>query len=104
MSNQLNAGAGMPQGNNQAINPGSKHASAGELGALVTDATNVLKNLGTQQLDSAKTTLANAQNMVTDSARQYAGATDEYVRSNPWQALGLAAAGGLLVGILLARR
>ena len=100
MSNQLNAGAGMPQGNNL----GNKHAHAGELGALVNDATNVLKNLGTQQLDSAKTTLANAQHMVTDSARQYAGATDDYVRNNPWQALGLAAAGGLLVGILLARR
>jgi ElaB/YqjD/DUF883 family membrane-anchored ribosome-binding protein len=41
---------------------------------------------------------------VTDGAKQTAGITDGYVRANPWTALGGAAAAGLLVGILLARR
>ena len=31
-------------------------------------------------------------------------ATDEYVRENPWQSVGIAAGVGLLLGLLLARR
>jgi ElaB/YqjD/DUF883 family membrane-anchored ribosome-binding protein len=31
-------------------------------------------------------------------------ATEQYVRSNPWQSVGVAAGIGLLVGVLLARR
>jgi ElaB/YqjD/DUF883 family membrane-anchored ribosome-binding protein len=30
--------------------------------------------------------------------------TDEYVRDNPWQAIGAAAAAGFLVGVLIGRR
>jgi ElaB/YqjD/DUF883 family membrane-anchored ribosome-binding protein len=30
--------------------------------------------------------------------------TDEYVHANPWKALGIAAAAGVLVGILMSRR
>ena len=34
-------------------------------------------------------------------AREIADATDEYVRENPWQSVGIAAGVGLLLGLLL---
>lgn len=37
-------------------------------------------------------------------AREVADATEEYVRENPWQSLGIAAGIGLVLGILLSRR
>ena len=82
----------------------TKDRISGEIGGMVTEATDLVKNIGTQKLDSARTSIAHAQAIVTDSAKQYASVTDQYVRANPWKALGVAAAGGLLVGILLARR
>jgi ElaB/YqjD/DUF883 family membrane-anchored ribosome-binding protein len=36
--------------------------------------------------------------------RAAAEATEEYVRDNPWKALAIAAAAGLVLGILAARR
>jgi len=38
------------------------------------------------------------------SARQAARYTDEYVRDNPWRAIGVGAAAGLLIGYLVSRR
>ena len=32
------------------------------------------------------------------------GASEEYARQNPWQAMGIAAGVGLILGVLLARR
>lgn len=37
-------------------------------------------------------------------AREVAEATEEYVRENPWQSLGIAAGIGLVLGILISRR
>lgn len=37
-------------------------------------------------------------------AREAAGATEAYVRENPWQSLGVAAGIGLLLGLLVRRR
>lgn len=37
-------------------------------------------------------------------ARQAARVADEYVHENPWKSIGLVAAAGLLVGLLLSRR
>ncbi len=39
-----------------------------------------------------------------DKARVAGRKTDEYVHTNPWQAIGLAAAMGLVVGLLIGRR
>ena len=36
--------------------------------------------------------------------RAAAKATEDYVRANPWQAVGIAAAAGLVLGILATRR
>jgi ElaB/YqjD/DUF883 family membrane-anchored ribosome-binding protein len=52
----------------------------------------------------AKARLAEAQDVVVQTARGAAGTTDAYVRESPWEAIGIAAGVGVLVGVLLARR
>jgi ElaB/YqjD/DUF883 family membrane-anchored ribosome-binding protein len=52
----------------------------------------------------AKARLGDAQDMVVQKARGAANATDAYVRDSPWEAIGVAAGVGVLVGVLLARR
>jgi ElaB/YqjD/DUF883 family membrane-anchored ribosome-binding protein len=39
-----------------------------------------------------------------DQAKRAARATDDYVHDNPWQAIGIAAAVGMLLGLLMNRR
>lgn len=41
---------------------------------------------------------------VGDVAKQYATTADDYVHASPWQAIGVAAALGAVVGFLIARR
>jgi ElaB/YqjD/DUF883 family membrane-anchored ribosome-binding protein len=41
---------------------------------------------------------------ISDRVRKTAQVTDDYVREQPWQSMGVAAAVGLLVGFLLGRR
>jgi ElaB/YqjD/DUF883 family membrane-anchored ribosome-binding protein len=36
--------------------------------------------------------------------KRYADRTDDYLRANPWKTLSAAAAAGVLVGVILARR
>lgn len=77
---------------------------ANEIGGIVTDASDLLKSFTSEKLDSARSSMAHIQSAVTDGAKQYASVTDQYVQANPWKSVGIAAAGGLLIGILLARR
>jgi ElaB/YqjD/DUF883 family membrane-anchored ribosome-binding protein len=55
-------------------------------------------------LHQAKVKLAEADAIVRERARQAARYTDEYVRENPWRAIGVAAGIGLALGVMLARR
>jgi len=41
---------------------------------------------------------------ISDRVRNTARLTDDYVRDQPWQSMGVAAAVGLLIGFLLGRR
>lgn len=75
-----------------------------DIGGIANDAAGLLKDYSAQKIDSAKATLSHAQTVVSDRANRYARLTDGYVRDSPWTALGLAAAAGLLLGALLARR
>lgn len=54
-------------------------------------------------IDSGKYTLSDIQRLVTKRGKEAATATDEFVRENPWAALGVAAAVGCLVGFLISR-
>jgi ElaB/YqjD/DUF883 family membrane-anchored ribosome-binding protein len=56
------------------------------------------------KLLAAKLKLQDLQDDALDQAKAAARATDDYVRDNPWQAIGAAAAVGFLVGMLVSRR
>jgi ElaB/YqjD/DUF883 family membrane-anchored ribosome-binding protein len=55
-------------------------------------------------LRNAKHKLVELEGNAVEKAKIAAKQTDEYVHSHPWQAVGVGAAIGLLVGFLVARR
>jgi ElaB/YqjD/DUF883 family membrane-anchored ribosome-binding protein len=55
-------------------------------------------------VDSAKDGLAGGADTLRRQAQRAASGADDYVRESPWQAVGLAAVVGAVVGILVARR
>ena len=57
-----------------------------------------------EQLKRAKTALADASRPVIEQTRRTAAATDDYVRGNPWSAVGVAVASGALIGFLISKR
>ena len=57
-----------------------------------------------ESLKVAKTRLLEAQDAMIAKTREAARATDEYVHEKPWNAVGVAAGIGLLIGFLLGRR
>lgn len=57
-----------------------------------------------EKLRRAKSTLAEAAQPVFDRTRETAAAADDYVRGNPWSAVGVAIAAGVLFGFLAAKR
>lgn len=57
-----------------------------------------------ESLASAKTKLSEAEAALVARARAAAKATDEYVHVHPWQAIGVAASVGVVVGLLIGRR
>jgi ElaB/YqjD/DUF883 family membrane-anchored ribosome-binding protein len=52
----------------------------------------------------AKLRLQEIEGEAVDHAKAAARATDDYVHGHPWQAVGIAAAVGLVVGLLMNRR
>ena len=54
------------------------------------------------QYDAAREKFGEIQATVQEGAKQAMTTTDEYVRSNPWRAVGIAAGVGALVGFLAA--
>jgi ElaB/YqjD/DUF883 family membrane-anchored ribosome-binding protein len=57
-----------------------------------------------EKIGVAKSKIADGSKRMTETARQAADATDDYVRGNPWQSVGVAAFVGAALGYLLARR
>ncbi|GAA5233861.1 DUF883 domain-containing protein [Verticiella sediminum] len=49
-------------------------------------------------------TLVDMQDSLREHGKAAARATDDYVHENPWRSLGVAAAVGFLVGVLISRR
>lgn len=56
------------------------------------------------RLDGAKERILDVQHEAVQRAKAAAAATDDYVHDNPWQAIGIGAAVGLALGVLLGRR
>lgn len=52
----------------------------------------------------AKLSLQEIEGQAVDGAKAAARATDDYVHDNPWQAIGIATAVGVVVGLLMNRR
>ena len=56
------------------------------------------------QLDEAKSKLDRARNAAAGLGNRAAGSTQLYVSENPWKAIGIATAIGLIAGLALTRR
>lgn len=56
------------------------------------------------RLRDAKERLADAEAIVVDKTKAAARATDDFVHDQPWKAVGVAAALGLALGVLIGRR
>ncbi|MHA6494420.1 DUF883 family protein [Pseudomonas borbori] len=55
-------------------------------------------------LGRARGTLHNAENNLRERGQAAVNATTDYVQTHPWHSLGIAAAIGLLLGMLITRR
>ena len=89
-----------------------------DLQAVIHDAETLLANAtlpGNEEFKSARarieTTIRHARDeiirlekLVVEKTKEAVHATDEYVKENPWQAVGLGAAVGLVIGLLISRK
>lgn len=57
-----------------------------------------------ESLDMARDKLGPLGEEATEQARIAVRAADDYVRGNPWQAIGIAALAGIALGLLIGRR
>ena len=89
-----------------------------EFGTVLAEAEEMLKKAATETGDKAKDlraqveakllhaklALQEIEGQAMDQAKAAARATDDYVHDHPWQAIGIAAAVGFAVGLLINRR
>ena len=75
-------------------------ATAGVAGERMVD---LRERIG-ERLRDAKLRIADAEAALVDRTKAVAHATDDFVNDNPWQAVGIAAGIGLLLGIIIGRR
>jgi ElaB/YqjD/DUF883 family membrane-anchored ribosome-binding protein len=112
----------MDQRSNEGGNPMAERVSAeqlvDDLTTVVRDAENLLRATAQQTGEKlgeararaeesvrlAKERLAEVEQEALERARELAGEADEYVRGNPWAAVGIAAGVGVMLGLLLSRR
>ena len=75
-------------------------ATAGQVGEKAVVARERIQ----ESLRLAKDKLARAEEVMVDRTKAAARATDDYVHDHPWGAVGIAAAVGLVMGMLISRR
>jgi ElaB/YqjD/DUF883 family membrane-anchored ribosome-binding protein len=80
---------------------GSKLAT--DIAEVATDAGAFARDFGERNFDKAKEALSGAHVALADRAWRAEDAARGYVRRNSWQALGVAALGGLILGLVIAR-
>ena len=104
----------MPEIGNEA----SKDKLVQDFKLVIADAEELLRATATQagervsaareriqdRLHSAKLRVAEAEEALMVRTREAARVTDEFVHDKPWYAVGIAAAIGLVVGMLISRR
>jgi len=56
------------------------------------------------KLLTAKLRMQELEGQAVDRAKEAARATDDYVHEHPWQSIGIAAAIGVLIGLMMNRR
>ena len=93
----------------------SKERLASDLKNLVVDAEELLKATASQAGDKigvarqkieqslieGKKALADAEKTIGEKSKEAADIADDYVRENPWSAIGIAAGVGLVLGLLI---
>ena len=77
-----------------------RRATAGAAGDKVGE----LRERITIRLRDAKERLQDAEAALLDKTKAAARATDDFVHEQPWKAVGVAAALGLALGVLIGRR
>ena len=96
----------------------TKDKLAADLKVVIADAEELLKATASQagekvaaarvkvqeSLDTAKVKLARMGEVGVDKAKEAARATDDFVHEHPWKAVGIGAALGVIVGMLISRR
>ena len=75
-------------------------ATAGSAGEKVAE---LRERIGVRLRD-AKERLQDAEAALVDKTKACARATDDFVHEHPWKAVGVAAAEGLALGVLIGRR
>ncbi|RUT64343.1 hypothetical protein CKG00_14170 (plasmid) [Morganella morganii] len=63
-----------------------------------------LKKKALAALENSRSRLAEGKEQVVQQTKEIAGKADNYVRENPWTGIGIGAAVGVVLGVLLARR
>ena len=90
----------------------------GNLKQVATEGENLLRDIANQsagrfasaraqiedKFSDAKNKLDQARNVVTERSKQVGEVTQQYVVENPWKSLGIVAAAGLIIGLLVRRR
>jgi ElaB/YqjD/DUF883 family membrane-anchored ribosome-binding protein len=96
----------------------SKNKLAADFDTLVSDAEELLRTTANysgqgyaaaraqfeEHLDQIRGKMSEAESIATEKYRQAVQNTDRYVHANPWQAIGVVAALGVLIGFLASRR
>jgi ElaB/YqjD/DUF883 family membrane-anchored ribosome-binding protein len=78
--------------------------AAANAAQAASEATASAAQTASESLDQGKQALSEMQAVLTDRTRECVQTTEMYVRENPWQAVGIAAAAGLVIGLLMGRR
>ena len=95
-----------------------KNAASGEIKNLISDVEDLMARIADlkdadvvrvrgkvqRAVESAKQSLTDSADSIRRQAQNVASPADDYVRESPWQAIGIAALVGAVVGILATRR
>lgn len=63
-----------------------------------------IRNKALETLAGAKESLSSVEGKLLDKAKVAAEGADDFVHRNPWEAVGVAAGLGLLIGLFIGRR